>query len=445
MSEEHTGTVVPSDWRRGPAAKILGVIGVFVAMLIPQALTSGLIHERESRLSDVLATFRSGWGPEQVVGGPVLVVPYSVGPVLHSGGRAQRVLRLAASNLDVTVTLDPQRRRRGLFEATVYTAAVQMSGVLTIPSLPTIPGEPEIDWAGARIVIGTSDLRGMQPDQTMEWNGSIVALQPDMTGFCDAGSLVTPPANLTEQPAPGTVIPFKAALTLRGTQVFTTALSARRTTLHVTSAWPTPGFRGTNLPVGYTAGPAGFDARWDIPGAPSLAGWTNQASCSANPWQGEANPSVGLQEAVPTYAMVDRAAKYGVFFLALAYLTLFLFEALSRVRIHLVQYGLVGLSVSLFALLLISIAEPLGFTAAYALGATAVVGQASLYTLSVIGRARLAAVFAGVLGALFCFIYVVLNLDSYALLAGTVALFAILSVLMAATRRVDWGTAQTAE
>ena len=107
-----------------------------------------------------------------------------------------------------------------------------------------------------------------------------------------------------------------------------------------------------------------------------------------------------LQEAVPTYAMVDRTAKYSILFLALTYLTLFLFETLSRVRIHLVQYGMVGLSLSLFALLLISIAEPLGFTVSYAIS--------------------------------------VLSLDAYALLAGTVALFVILSVVMRVTRRVNW-------
>ena len=153
---------------------------------------------------------------------------------------------------------------------------------------------------------------------------------------------------------------------------------------------------------------------------------------------------MALQEAVPTYAMIDRAAKYGILFLALAYLTLFLFETLSRVRIHLVQYGMVGLSISLFALLLISIAEPLGFTVSYAISTFAVVAQASLYTLSVVGQRRLAGVFAAVLTALFAFLYVVLSLDAYALLAGTVALFVILSVVMRVTRRVNWAASPAA-
>lgn len=436
------GTVMAAPyWSRGPAVKIAGVLGLFVAMLVPQLLTSGLISERESRQGDVLATFRRGWGPEQVVSGPMLVVPYILQAVPGETERTHGVLRLAASQLDVVATLDPQRRRRGLFQATIYSAKVELSGVVSVPPLPNIGGNPTFDWGSARVVVGMSDLRGMQPDQGMQWGGATVPLHPDTADGCEVGFL-SGPANLSGRPAPGTAIPFKAGLTTHGTQAFHVSLGARQTTMRVTSAWPTPGFTGTNLPASYTAGPAGFDARWDVAGEPSRAGWRMLPACLGYEPLDEANPGVALQEAVPTYAMVDRAGKYGMFFLALAYLTLFLFEMLSRVRIHLVQYGLVGLSVSLFPLLLISIAEPLGFTVAYGLSAAAVIAQASLYTFAVVHRARLAGIFAGALGALFGFIYVVLNLDSYALLTGTAALFAILSVLMAATRRVDWGAVQ---
>src|SRR5262249_25938446 len=120
------------------------------------------------------------------------------------------------------------------------------------------------------------------------------------------------------------------------------------------------------------------------------------------------------------------------------YLTVFLFEAMARVRVHLVQYGLLGLSVSLFALLLISIAEPLGFLSGNVISTSCVLLQATLYTMSVVRRVRLAAIFAGVLGALFGFLFIVISLDSYALLVGAVALFVILSVVMFVTRRLDW-------
>jgi inner membrane protein len=151
---------------------------------------------------------------------------------------------------------------------------------------------------------------------------------------------------------------------------------------------------------------------------------------------------VELHEAVPTYQMVERTTKYGLLFLALSFLTYFLFEATSGVRIHIIQYGLLGLSISLFALLLISFAEPLGFEAGYAIASILILLQASLYTAAVLRRLQQSATFAGILGALFGFLYVLLSLESYALLVGAVALFAALSVTMAVTRHVDWSKGQ---
>jgi inner membrane protein len=140
--------------------------------------------------------------------------------------------------------------------------------------------------------------------------------------------------------------------------------------------------------------------------------------------------------------MVERSAKYGPLFLALSFLTYFLFEAIAGVRIHIIQYGLLGLSLSLFALLLISLSEPLGFTAGYALSALMVLLQASIYTASV-GRAlRPAAIFATVLAALFGFLYVALSLEAYSLLVGGLAFFTALSITMVVTRHVDWSKAR---
>jgi inner membrane protein len=137
--------------------------------------------------------------------------------------------------------------------------------------------------------------------------------------------------------------------------------------------------------------------------------------------------------------MVSRASKYTLFFLALVFVTCAIFELTAKVRLHAVQYALLGASVVLFPLLLLAIGEPLGFGAAYAISAAAVAAQASLYTAAATGRARLGLILAGVLAALFAFLHVVLRLEAYALLAGTLALFTALSIVMVVTRRVRWG------
>jgi inner membrane protein len=437
---------------RTPAARVAMILALLLLMQIPLRLLSGLIGEREERQAEVLAGFRHGWGPDQAVFGPILAVPYAwVEPPARVGLPATTMhgwLRVLPSRLQVVATLTPETRRRGLFHAVVYTASVALSGALTIPVIDTsaTPGAV-IDWAGARVAIGASDLRGMAPDARMDWNGEQRTLDlAEDAGFCRPGQLSVP-AGFSTAPGPGMAIPFRTALTLRGTDSFRVVPLGRQIEMRVTSDWPTPSFVGADLPVHADIdADKGFDARWDIAGASGVTRSSPRdqmdGDCGATSSQTlddiDARVGVQLQEAVPTYLMVSRAAKYGVLFLTMSYLTLFLFEMLSGVRIHIVQYGLLGLSVSLFALLLISIAEPLGFGAAYAISTVAVLAQSSLYTLSVVRRRRLAWVFCGVMAGLFAFLYVVLSLNSYALLAGTVALFLALSVVMLATRRVNW-------
>lgn len=216
--------------------------------------------------------------------------------------------------------------------------------------------------------------------------------------------------------------------------------TGRQIAIQIASSAATPGFTGPNPPLHATTGPSGFQADWQLVGTTPVTqwqqGWSAPSLCERGKAEGV---GVELLQPVPTYLMVTRAAKYGTLFLVLAFLTYFLFERLARVSIHVVQYALLGLSVSLFALLLVAVAEPLGFILGYAVATAAVMGQASLYTLSVVGSRQLALTFAAVLGSLFAFLYVVISLETYALLLGSVGVFVALSVLMAVARRLDWG------
>jgi inner membrane protein len=152
-----------------------------------------------------------------------------------------------------------------------------------------------------------------------------------------------------------------------------------------------------------------------------------------------------LIEATPTYRMINRVAKYGLLFVVLAFATYFFFEVLSRLRIHIVQYGLLGLSLSLFSLLLLSLAEPIGYTTGYLVAAGLVLTQSTLYTAAVARRFLPAFVFALILASLFGFIYVLLGLETYSLLIGALALFVVVSALMVLTQMVKWpGRAEVA-
>ena len=437
-------------WAASPAAKAGAILALLLAMQVPLLMVAGLIEEREARRDEVLAGVQRGWGPAQSVLGPTLAVPYTwSAPAERPGAPPQQRrgwVQVPASRLLVAAELAPRTRRRGLFDAVVYTAEVALSGTLGVPEIE-VEGAPgaELLWREAVIGFGASDLRGQPAGGTVEVDGRAVPLAVERAGG-PCGGVATAPLRLAAAPRPGATIPFQARLVLRGTQSFRLVPWGQEIELRVSAPWRTPGFGGAALPLSYTIAPAGdpagFRADWQVAGDAVSGGRRTGASVlpfcpgagdAAETWFG-----VDLLEAVPIYTMVDRAAKYGTLFLALSFLTYFLFETSTGRRIHLAQYALLGLSVSLFALLLVAVAEPFGFAVAYAVSTAAVMAQASLYTLSVVGSARLAAVFAGVLGLLFGFLYVVLSLETYALLTGTVALFAALSAVMVATRRLRW-------
>ncbi len=434
----------PMHWTRSPAAKLGLTLALILVLQVPLFAVSNLISERQDRQEEVLAGIRRSWGPAQSVTGLTLAVPYSwVEPATQvtPAKLQQGWVQVPASQLGVSADLAPETRQRGLFHATVYTAAVQVKGTLIVPKIEIkdVAGA-ELHWADAVVALGATDLRGQRAGGSAVVDGKTVPLSVQQgNGQCSAAAVA--PAGFSGAPPVGTAVAVQAQLTLRGTESFSVMPWGQQIDMAVSAPWQTPSFNGSALPLSYEVGKSGFQANWQIAGDAIGSTWQRGPepipSCAS--YSDGDSAGVSLLEAVPTYLMVTRAAKYGTLFLALAFLTYFLIEQGTGLRIHIAQYALLGLSVSLFALLLVATAEPLGFTTGYVVSTAAVLSQASLYTWSVTRRLRMAGVFASVLGLLFAVLYVVLRLESYALLAGTATVFLLLSAVMAATRRLDWG------
>ncbi|MFC0387848.1 cell envelope integrity protein CreD [Muricoccus vinaceus] len=433
-------------FRLGRAGKLGLVGGLLLLMLVPHMMIEAVIEERESYQQQVREGIARSWGPAQSVLGPLLMVPTrspaqravnETGPLRWDRG----AVAVLPTQLRAEARLAPESRRRGLFEAIIYEAEVGLSADLAVPEITPEPGT-ELLWREAFLVTGASDLRsaGAGAGARLSVDGRELASRDALDAGCVGMDLARWDLRLEGPPEPGRSVALAGALTLRGTSSFGLLPLARRTELGVSAPWPTPSFTGAGLPVRSDVTASGFTAEWkEGTGQPLVrhlgAGWCSQLAYAGT------QVGVDLLEAVPTYRMVTRASKYAAMFLALAFLTYVLFELVAGVRIHLVQFGLLGLSVVLFPLLLLAFGEPLGFAVAYVISTAAVVGQASAYTAAVTRRVGLAGLFAGVLGGLFSFLYIVLSLEAYALLAGSVALFAALSVVMAITRRVDWSEA----
>jgi inner membrane protein len=417
--------------------RLLAIGLVMAATTIPSWLVSGLVEEREQRQASVLDDFKRSWGPEQFLHSPVLVVPYRNYP-----NGARYFLKIASSNLKISTQLAPEERKHGLFHATVYSAKVAAQGTFRIPSEAKIKEmlpDGLLDWRESFVMLQTSSLSGMSTGNRFVWDGRPLPWQNcrETVYKSDAcGAIVLAFPGFTTAPAADTSIAFQASIDVRGTGAFRQLLHGKELDATVSSAWPSPSFSGNLLPTASTVTPDGFEARWQTAdyAAPSL--WTDQKII-----EGDSHAScaiVDLIEAIPTYRMIHRASKYTILFVVLAFATYFLFEAMCGLRIHLVQYGLMGLSLALFGLLLLSFSEPLGYPMGYAVSSLLVLLQASLYTGAVSRRLSQSGIFAAMLACLFGFLYLVLGLESYALLVSSLALFVLLSVLMALSQWVDW-------
>ena len=215
----------------------------------------------------------------------------------------------------------------------------------------------------------------------------------------------------------------------------------RETSVSLRSNWPHPSFQGNWLPAKRAVTDHGFEASWSIPflGRNYPQAWNDGTSMSET----VAASKFGLDLITPVdeYRMAERSTKYAGLFILLTFATIWLIEVLARLRVHPIQYLLVGAAMCLFFLLELALSEHLGFAPAYAVASVAVVGLIASYSLAALHSPRRAGVVGGLVAALYAYLYVLLKNEDYALLIGSVGLFLMLAAVMYLTRRIDWHAA----
>lgn len=422
--------------------KLVLVAGLAIATLLPNMFISNLIEEREGRQASVKQEIARNWGPEQNFYTPMLVIPHQF------GDRVRQYIKIAPTRLDFAANLTPQERKRGLFQATVYEGKLEMNGAFVVPpearlrEIMASDREARILWNEAMIVFGTaSDFTGLRSTDNIVVDGVEQTLLPCLDALrqeaaCRGGVMMLASASLAPPSAGGARLQFKSGVSLRGTGSFSVQYAGKELTATIRSSWPSPSFTGNPLPLTSTVTPDGFEASWQAMEFGSPRTVSSSGVFDSSMWRG-ATIGVELIEATPIYRMINRVAKYGLLFVILSFATYFFFEVLSRLRIHIVQYGMLGISLSLFSLLLLSFAEPIGYTNAYLVSAGLVLTQATLYTAAVARRFKPAFLFALMLASLFAFIYVLLGLETYSLLIGALALFVVVSALMVLTQMIN--------
>jgi len=420
--------------------RLAAIAAILLLLLLPHILISAVISEREDRREEARREIGQTWAGPQMVSSPVLVVLWRAPAQRDPNGDVvwQRgTTTVLPAELQTQARLEPETRRRGLFEATVYRANLGFRGSFTLPDIvvPDIQ-DAELLWREAFIVAGSTELRpgGMAP--ILGWEGR--RIEPDDRQIdprlCAAPESLSWSLGLEAAPPLGQPLRFDLAMELRGASRLLLRPLARRVSLTAEGAWATPSFVGAELPSRSTVTEEGFSASWETGTRQPLIR-RSIGTCQGNHRVTEPGIGVELLEAVPTYRMVNRTAKYNLLILGLVFVTCLVFEMLAKVRLHPVQYALLGASVVLFPLLLLALGEPLGFMPAYAISAAAVVVQASAYVWSATQRRALGGALAAVMAVLFGFLHVVLSMEAYALLVGTLAVFVALSLLMVVTRR----------
>ncbi|MGY0504683.1 cell envelope integrity protein CreD [Luteimonas sp. e5] len=422
--------------------KIGMVAAMTLAILIPLLMIRGLIFERQRYRDEAVADIAASVGQAQVVAGPVLVVPYSErverevrdanGVTRQVGERRERQWQVFPDTLKVQGTLASAIRKRGLHQVRIYDWQGELDAVFdwTVPD-DAPPGserrigQPYLSW-------GISDVRGLQGTPRLSIDGQ-PALPAQGSGIESRGGLHAPlPA--TPQPGQRLRTHTQLALTLGGSERFAMMPLARSNDFSLKSDWPHPSFAGL-LPQ-HRIGADGFQARWQVDALATTA----QQQWQEHGFAGDARDlaRVSLVDPVNLYVQADRASKYGLLFVLLTFAGFFMFELLRQVRLHPIQYALVGLAIAIFFLLLLSLSEHIAFVGAYALAALACIGLIGVYLAAVLRGWRPALVFTGMLGLLYAALYGLLVLEDNALAVGSGLLFVILAAIMLATRRLDW-------
>jgi inner membrane protein len=410
---------------------ILAVVTLLLCVVLAQI--GGLVHERQARQQEAVQNIEQALAGGQTLLGPLLVRSCKEAWTNGRGDAESRSFTLTAApaQLNVNGGLSPETRYRGLFKVNTYAGKFTISARWVDAAALTPRGErpgSQVECGDAAVMFSVSDARGLRGVE-LKRDGQPVAVKPGTTHPIYTNGLHAPLPGLRLEGG----LSLTLALDLVGSQRFGVVPAAGSTTVAVQSSWPHPSFGGRFLPAERKVGVSGFEANWKVT---ELA--SNAASQIAAGDKGPDTLDVELIDPVNPYVMSDRAIKYGLMFVALTFVTVGLTELLTGRRVHPVQYLLVGLALSLFFLLLLSLSEHLSFLKAYLIAAGAAAVVLTQYAAAMLGGWLRGAAFGGGIALLYGALYVLLSQEQTSLVIGAVLLFAVLAAVMTLTRKLDW-------
>ncbi|QDL56419.1 cell envelope integrity protein CreD [Rhodoferax aquaticus] len=423
--------------------------GLLVSLLalilwVPLSMIEHTIEERTRYRAEAVNAIAASSAGEQKLWGPVLTVQVEEEfdeeisgwtPVNGKKGYARRsrshVITVQPESVDFQGSMVVEKRAFGLYSTPVYELHAVLSGQFVTPSvraLPALGPNATLKWGVPVLSVGVADTRGISgAPKVLLANRELSTARGSVAEAFKTGFHASGPTAVDGNP---TALTFSVDMQLAGTSAFGFVPTGEVSTATLSGNWPHPSFGGDFLPRSRTLDKNTFTAQW---------GTTALASTGVADSTHEARGfQVKLIEPVDVYQQAMRSVKYGFLFIALSFASFFLFEQIKQLRIHPIQYALVGLAQAVFFLLLTSLSEHLSFAAAYGAAAVASVGLVGTYLASVLRSTPRAMGFGAAMATLYGALYGILQSEQNALLLGSVLLFLVLAAFMLGTRRVDW-------
>ncbi|NTU98381.1 cell envelope integrity protein CreD [Candidatus Falkowbacteria bacterium] len=443
----------------------LVVIGFLVFILMIPALSiMGLVQERQSRRDEAVKEVTSKWGDKQTLVGPILTVPYKV---KEENVETVKYANFLPENLNIAGNLEPKMLNRGIYNVTAYKADLKFEGKFLQPNFQelNIPAS-SIIWQDAYLSIGFPDMRGLNENIVIKWNGKDYQAMPNSgsqlltyiksnitktenleqadggeqgNGYSSpdevkSGASVRIPLNATSTPS--AAYNYSFAININGGEQLNFVPIGGQTNVTLTSSWQNPSFGGAFIPTEREINKDGFKAQWKILELNRNFGQN---------WLGNSDSTIlgstfGVRLIVPVdeYQKNMRSVKYAIMLIVLSFIIFFFVEVFNEIRIHPIQYLLVGFALLLFFTLLLSISEHLGFNLAYLIASFATISLVVFYVKNIFKSTKLTSMLGGILVLIYLFIFTIIQLQDYALLMGSIGLFIVLSLVMLVSRKVNW-------
>ncbi len=436
--------------------KAMMLLGIALLLMTGLAQVDGLVSERMEYRDQALSEVSSGLSGAQKVAGPMVRLPWierwqedktdAKGKVIGVDERSEEhATWLLPESLEVRAKINPDFRQRGIFRIAGYESQISIKGHFIMPA--TLPKATQLKTGkvtledGAKVVFGVHDPRGIR-NLKMKFGGKTLDFEPGTMIGGQSGAQ----AKLESMAFNGARIDFEMDLALSGADYLMVIPLGKETTTTMTSPWPHPSFFGNLLPAQREVNKDGFTATWQVS---NLANdtrdeWLNLLNNIEGKTEGASAPKetkaygVRILEPVNTYSLTDRAIKYGFLFIGLTLAVFALFELLKQLQVHPVQYLMIGLALILFFVLLLSLAEQIGFAKAYACASAACVLLIGYYSRYVLRSWQASGMVTGQLALSFGGLYGLLHSDQNALMIGSIILFALLAAIMIGTRNVNW-------